>query len=194
MLLPRSVDLVQLRGASVAAWVSPRKRYVGDWEIAAQHGSKILGGDSCHGNGFEEACGSTLRSDCCSCAGAPCRMSLTRVRQRASPMRRGRMAVEWREKKPSQFLIGKYALAPRLVHVASKVPNAVARSTLENYDILSVAVAAGVMGKSLHLWRLTTSVTAQLDLKLYGCEWVVYHNDHLFMRPSRKQKRSNPWY
>ena len=50
-----------------------------------------------------------------------------------------------------QFLIGKYALSTRLSHVASKVPTSLALPTLSKYDVLSVAVAAGVMGKSLHL-------------------------------------------
>jgi hypothetical protein len=70
-----------------------------------------------------------------------------------------------------QFLIGKYALAPRLGHVASKVPTSIAQTPLAKYDILSIAVAAGVMGKSLHFDEslpasraLTTSQTMRLGL------------------------------
>ena len=70
-----------------------------------------------------------------------------------------------------QFLIGKYALSPRLAHVASKVPTSIALPTLSKYDVLSVAVAAGVMGKSLHFEAslpptsgLTTTQTLRLGL------------------------------
>ena len=70
-----------------------------------------------------------------------------------------------------QFLIGKYALSPRLGHVASKVPTSIALPTLSKYDVLSVAVAAGVMGKSLHFdaslpptSALTTTQTLRLGL------------------------------
>jgi hypothetical protein len=70
-----------------------------------------------------------------------------------------------------QFLIGKYALAPRLGHVASKVPTSIAQTPLAKYDVLSIAVAAGVMGKSLHFDEslpaskaLTTSQTMRLGL------------------------------
>jgi hypothetical protein len=68
-----------------------------------------------------------------------------------------------------QFLIGKYALSPRLSHVASKVPTSLALPTLSKYDVLSVAVAAGVMGKSLHLDESlppTSALTATQTLRL----------------------------
>jgi hypothetical protein len=69
----------------------------------------------------------------------------------------------------AQFLIGKYALAPRLAHIASKVPSSVAFDTLATYDGLSVSVAAGVMGKSLNtdLSRpLTNGLTSTQTMRL----------------------------